>query len=146
MKCPKCQSDNREGVNFCVECGAKFELVCPSCNVKIPLGKKFCGECDQNLIFPSEHAPQEFSFDQKYKRFKNTFLKGLTEKILSQRDRIKGERKQATVMFCDMGSFITLSELLGIEEAYENMDQVYKFLIHKVHNFEGTVWRSFPVY
>jgi predicted amidophosphoribosyltransferase len=99
MKCPKCESDNREGVNFCEECGAKFELVCPSCKAKIPLGKKFCGECDQNLTFPSEHAFQEFSFDQKYKRFENTFPKGLTEKILSPRDRIKGERKQVTVMF-----------------------------------------------
>ncbi len=42
MKCPKCESDNREGVNFCEECGTKFELVCPSCKAKIPLGKKFC--------------------------------------------------------------------------------------------------------
>jgi len=105
MKRPKCESDNRERVNFCEECGAKFELVCPSCKAQIPLGKKFSRECDQNLTLPSEHAPQEFSFDQKYKRFKNTFPKGLTEKILSQRDRIKGERKQVTVMFCDMESF-----------------------------------------
>jgi hypothetical protein len=85
--------------------------------VKIPLGKKFCGECDQNLTFPSEHAPQEFSFDQKYKRFKNTFLKGLTEKILSQRDRVKSKRKQVTAIFCDRESFTPLSELLGIKEA-----------------------------
>ena len=30
---------------------------------------------------------------------------GLTEKILSQRDRIEGERKQVTVIFCDMEGF-----------------------------------------
>ena len=80
MKCPKCESDNREGVNFCEKCGAKFELVCPSVNAKLPLGKKFCRESDQSLTLPSEHAPQEFSFDQKYKRLKNNFPKSLTEK------------------------------------------------------------------
>ncbi len=30
MKCPKCESDNREGVKFYEECGAKFELECPA--------------------------------------------------------------------------------------------------------------------
>ena len=146
MKCPKCESDNRERVNFCKECGAKFKLVCISCKAQIPLGKKFSRECDQNLTLPSEHAPQEFSFYQKYKRFKNTFPKGLTEKILSQSDRIEGERKKVTVMFRNMETFTQLSEFLGIEEAYANMDQVCEILIHKAHNFEGTVRRSFPVY
>ncbi len=42
-------------------------------------------------------------------------------------------------MFCDMEGFTPLSELLGIEEAYSIMDQVYEILIHKVHDYEGTV-------
>ena len=139
MKCPKCESDNREGVNFCEECGAKFELVCPSCKAKIPLGKKFCGECGQNLTLLSEQAPKEFSFDQKIEKIQKYLPKGLTEKILSQRNRIEGERKQVTVMFCDMQGFTPLSELLGIEEAYAIIDQIYEILIHKVHDYEGTV-------
>jgi len=139
MKCPKCESDNREGVNFCEECGAKFELVCPSCKAKIPLGKKFCGECGQNLTLLSEQAPKEFSFDQKIEKIQKYLPKGLTEKILSQRNRIEGERKQVTVMFCDMEGFTPLAELLGIEDAYAIIDQIYEILIHKVHDYEGTV-------
>jgi len=65
--------------------------------------------------------------------------KGLTEKILSQRDRIEGERKQVTVMFCDLVGFTQLVERLGPEEAYNIMDQVYEILIQKVHDYEGTV-------
>jgi ABC-type oligopeptide transport system substrate-binding subunit/class 3 adenylate cyclase len=42
-------------------------------------------------------------------------------------------------MFCDMEGFTPLSELLGIEDAYSIMDQVYEILIHKVHDYEGTV-------
>ncbi len=42
-------------------------------------------------------------------------------------------------MFCDMEGFTALSESLGPEEAYSVMDQVYEILIHKVHDYEGTV-------
>jgi predicted ATPase/class 3 adenylate cyclase len=65
--------------------------------------------------------------------------KGLTEKILAQRDKIEGERKQVTVMFCDMEGFTPLTEKIGPEEAYGIMDKIYELLIHKVHDYEGTV-------
>jgi hypothetical protein len=38
-------------------------------------------------------------------------------------------------MFCDMEGFTPMSELLGIEEAYSVMDQVYEILIHKVYDY-----------
>ena len=49
MKCQKCGYENREGVKFCEECGAKLKLECPACKAKLPLGKKFCGECGHEL-------------------------------------------------------------------------------------------------
>jgi class 3 adenylate cyclase/tetratricopeptide (TPR) repeat protein len=42
-------------------------------------------------------------------------------------------------MFCDMEGFTMLSENHGPEEAYSIMDKVYEILIHKVHDYEGTV-------
>jgi class 3 adenylate cyclase/tetratricopeptide (TPR) repeat protein len=42
-------------------------------------------------------------------------------------------------MFCDMEGFTSLTEKLGSEEMYSVMDQVYEILIHKVHDYEGTV-------
>jgi class 3 adenylate cyclase len=88
---------------------------------------------------PSKQAAKELSFDEKLDKIQRYLPKGITEKILSQRDRIEGERKQVTVMFCDMESFSPLVETLGPEEAYSIMDQVYEILIHKVHDYEGTV-------
>jgi class 3 adenylate cyclase len=96
-------------------------------------------ECVHNLSLPSEPSPKEPSLDEKLAKIQRYLPKGLTEKILAQRDRIEGERKQVTVMFCDMEGFTALSERLGPEEAYSIMDQVYESLIHKVHDFEGTV-------
>jgi predicted amidophosphoribosyltransferase len=99
MKCPKCQFENREVVKFCEECGAKFEFKCPACKATIPLGRKFCGECGHKFETPAETSPKDLSFDEKLKKIQKYLPKGLTEKILSQRDRIEGERKQVTVMF-----------------------------------------------
>jgi len=139
MKCPKCQFDNREGVKFCEKCGARMELVCPSCGAKIPLDRQFCGECGHNLSLPSEPSRKDLSLDEKLAKIQRYLPKGLTEKILAQRGKIEGERKQVTVLFCDMEGFTTISDKLGPEEAYSIMDQVYELLIHKVHDYEGTV-------
>jgi len=63
MQCPKCQFENREGIKFCEECGAKFELECPACRANIPLGRKFCGECGHDFTKPSKPFPKELSFE-----------------------------------------------------------------------------------
>jgi hypothetical protein len=102
MKCSKCGFENPEGIKFCGECGAKLEMTCPKCNFSNPPQFKFCGECGQELAVPSEASPKELSFDEKLDKIQRYLPKGLTEKILAQRDRIEGERKQVTVMFCDM--------------------------------------------
>ncbi len=139
MKCPQCQFENREGAKFCKECGAKLDLACSQCGNILPPDSKFCDECGCQLILPAKSAPKELSFDEKLTKIQKYLPKGLTEKILSQKDRIEGERKRVTVMFCDMAGFTPLSEQLGPEEAYSIMDKVYEILIHKVHDFEGTV-------
>ncbi|MEJ2587071.1 MAG: adenylate/guanylate cyclase domain-containing protein [Deltaproteobacteria bacterium] len=139
MKCKKCQTDNPETRKFCRECGAKLVLLCSHCGSENLPGDKFCGECGHDLATPSEPAPKDLSFDEKLDKIQRYLPKGLTEKILSQRDKIEGERKQVTVMFCDMEGFTPLVERLGAEEAYGIMDKVYELLIHKVHDYEGTV-------
>jgi len=139
MKCPKCQHENPSDARFCNGCGQKLELACPECGKTNPPQSRFCNGCGHNLSVPSEPTRRELSFDEKVKKIQKYLPKGITENILAQRDRIEGERKQVTVMFCDMEGFTPLSEKLGPEEMYTLMDQVYEILIHKVHDYEGTV-------
>jgi len=139
MKCPKCQSENREGAKFCNECGNKLEILCTECGNVNREGSKFCDECGHDLTLPTKPTPKALSFDEKLDKIQRYLPKGLTEKILAQRDKIEGERKQVTVMFCDMEGFTAFAEKLGPEEAYGIMDQIYELLIHKVHDYEGTV-------
>jgi class 3 adenylate cyclase/tetratricopeptide (TPR) repeat protein/ribosomal protein L40E len=139
MKCPKCQFDNPEDINFCGKCGAKLEGICPNCNFSNPPEFSFCGKCGQNLITPPGPTSKELSFDEKLAKIQRYLPKDLTQKTLAQRDKIEGERKQVTVMFCDMEGFTSLTEKVGPEETYSIMDEVYEILIHKVHDYEGTV-------
>ncbi len=139
MKCPKCQFENREDAKFCKECGNKFELHCPSCGHPYHVGSKFCDECGHDLAAPSEQQSVDISFEEKLDKIQRYLPDGLTEKILAQRGKIEGERKQVTVMFCDAEGFSLLSEKLGPEKVYSIMDEVFEILIHKVHEYGGTV-------
>ena len=139
MKCPQCQFGNREGAKFCKECGAKLDLTCFQCGNILPPDSKFCDECGSQLIPPSSCAPKDLSLNEKLTKIQKYLPKGLTDKILSQKDRIEGERKLVTVMFCDMAGYTPLSEQIGPEEVYSIMDEIYEILIHKVHDYEGTV-------
>jgi class 3 adenylate cyclase/predicted ATPase len=139
MKCPKCQTENPEGMKFCVECGKKLETICPKCGFGNSPIFKFCGECGHDLSLPLEPIPKGLSFEEKLGKIQRYLPKDLTQKILAQKDKIEGERKQVTVMFCDMEGFTSLTEKLGSEQMYSIMDEVYEILIHKVHDYEGTV-------
>ena len=139
MKCPNCQSENPETRKFCRECGAKLSHICPQCGHDNLPGDKFCGECGQDLAISSQAPPVELSFEEKLENIQRYLPGGLTEKILAQRGKIEGERKQVTVMFCDTEGFSALSEKLGPEKVYSLMDEVFEMLIHKVNEFGGTI-------
>jgi class 3 adenylate cyclase/tetratricopeptide (TPR) repeat protein/ribosomal protein L40E len=139
MKCSKCGFENPEGKKFCGKCGMKIELICPSCNAFNPPDFTFCGECGRHLSVPSKPTPKDLSFDEKLAKIQKYLPGNITEKILSQRNRIEGERKQVSVLFTDMAGYTTMSEKLDAEEVYALMDQIYEILIHKVTEYGGTV-------
>jgi len=138
MKCPSCQVENAATRKFCRECGGRLLVKCPVCKAENAPGDKFCGECGRP-VDPVCSPVREMTFDEKISKIQKYLPQGLTDKVLSQRDRIEGEKKQVTVMFCDMEKFTTISEKIGPEGVYFLMDQVYELLIHKVHYFGGTV-------
>ena len=139
MKCLKCQFENPKEIQFCVECGNKLAINCPECSFTNSPTFKFCGKCGGSLNLSSEPSSKFTSFDEKLSKIQKYLPEGIAEKILSQRNRIEGERKHVTVLFCDIAGFTPLTEKLGPEGTFSLMDQIYEILIHKVNEYEGTV-------
>lgn len=139
MRCPKCQFENANAIDFFGKCGAKLERFCPQCNFDNPSGYEFCGKCYDKLSLPAEQKQRELSFDEKLNNLQKYLTKGPTENILFQWNRIKGEFKQVTVIFCDLDGFTSLSKKIDPDKANTFVDQVFEILTNNVHDYEGTV-------
>jgi class 3 adenylate cyclase len=134
MNCPQCQVENREGRRFCAECGVSLALVC-SCGFSNEPGEKFCGGCGkklENRTPPSSSTSQSVSPD--------TYTpKHLTEKILTSKSALEGERKQVTVLFADLKGSMELLADRDPEESRTLLNAVVERMMEAVHRYEGTV-------
>ncbi|MCX5910949.1 MAG: zinc ribbon domain-containing protein, partial [Deltaproteobacteria bacterium] len=102
MKCARCLSETLRDQKFCPECGAPFPHPCPRCGADTFPADKFCGGCGGAIKDSPPGTIKDPSFEEKLARLQRYLPQGLTAKILAQKDKIEGERKQVTVMFCDL--------------------------------------------
>jgi len=63
----------------------------------------------------------------------------LTERILTSRSALEGERKQVTVLFADLRGSMELLANRDPEEARQLLDPVLERMMDAVHRYEGTV-------
>jgi class 3 adenylate cyclase/tetratricopeptide (TPR) repeat protein len=63
----------------------------------------------------------------------------LTEKILTSRPALEGERKQVTVLFADVKGSMELLADRDPEEARTILDPILEYMMEAVHRYEGTV-------
>lgn len=64
MKCPKCQFENPEQMQFCGKCGAKLESICPQCKSSNSPEFNFCGKCGHALSEPEAAPAMDYSEPQ----------------------------------------------------------------------------------
>lgn len=65
--------------------------------------------------------------------------KHLAEKILTSRSALEGERKQVTVLFCDLANSTPLAERLGSEHMHTLLNRFFELALDAVHRYEGTI-------
>ena len=88
ISCANCKADNSEDRKFCKKCGAKLAEVCGSCGFTNQSDADFCGGCGLKL----------------------------TKFTSSEKTEQDAERRQLTVMFCDLVGSSELAEKLDPEE------------------------------
>ncbi len=98
VRCSKCRSDNPAGKKFCAACGTALVVLCAKCASENSAASQFCGDCGADLDAST--------------------VAGHKEALVGQ-EVPGGERRQLTVMFCDLVNSTALSEQLDPEELRE---------------------------
>ena len=89
MQCPVCDAVNRDGRKFCSRCGVSLTRHCPDCNFNNEHDAGYCGECGTALINDSIAGRGRGVSDKSVRPGAGYAV-------------IQPERKQITVMFCDL--------------------------------------------
>lgn len=116
---------------------------CPSCGTESPPGFKFCGECGAPFSGSTEPTeperaerppaapppPPPHAYTPPH----------LAQEVLHSRSAVEGERKQVTVVFCDLVGSTALAERLGPEAMHLLLNRFFEAALAEVHRYEGTV-------
>ena len=93
MQCLQCQYANPAAAKFCLNCGTRLPQVCAQCQQVLPPEAKFCMACGRSLTNEIASETQD----------EQAFLPD-------------AERRQLTVMFCDLVGSTQLSGQLDPED------------------------------
>src|SRR5712691_7663792 len=130
MRCPSCAFENPAGMKFCNECGAPLKSRCPQCGFENPPHAKFCGECGMSFRGQFSASAQR---DQQAEQ-----AVPVTPRSAGQSPP-EAERRQLTVMFCDLVGSTTLSERLDPEELREVVQAYHRVSGEAIDHFEGHI-------
>jgi TOMM system kinase/cyclase fusion protein len=121
MRCASCGSTNPEGARFCIECAALLGRRCQGCGVGNLPQAKFCAQCGASLVVQPK-------------------VDGRPREVEGKADtRREGERRQLTVMFCDVVGSTALSERLDLEEWRAVVRSYHAACATVIRRFEGHV-------
>jgi class 3 adenylate cyclase/tetratricopeptide (TPR) repeat protein/energy-coupling factor transporter ATP-binding protein EcfA2 len=126
VQCRQCQHENNEAAKFCEECGSKLVRACPSCGHEVSPQAKFCSECGSALATDVQssksqgHSPAPPPSPPEW-------------------TSSDGERRQLTVMFCDLVGSTALSERLDPEELREVVRSYQQVSAEVIGRYEGHI-------
>jgi class 3 adenylate cyclase/tetratricopeptide (TPR) repeat protein len=121
MQCPGCQHENESAARFCEGCGMQLARRCPSCGKDLGPQARFCSGCGATLAEPSAARP------------------ATPPQTAPDVAAPPGERRQLTVLFCDLVGSTPLAQQLDPEEWRFMVAQYHKAAAGAVERFGGHV-------
>ncbi|MEH2613043.1 class 3 adenylate cyclase [Bradyrhizobium sp. AZCC 1693] len=123
MDCPRCGSANPDGKSFCGDCGERLPRRCKVCGNESAPGKKFCADCG---------APLAAAGSGTAARRTRVFAPAATAANTA-------ERRQLTVMFCDLVGSTALSARIDPEDLREVIATYHGCVAEVVDHYGGFV-------
>ena len=124
MSCSSCGHENPSLARVCLRCGAALALRCPGCQVELPTTAKFCLECGTPVV-QGESASRALALASA-----DTDVARL------------GERRQLTVLFCDLVGSTPLAQQLDAEDWREVLAQYHAAAAGAVARWGGHVAKN----
>jgi len=121
MHCTKCGFENPAGTHFCGQCATPLNMQCPSCGYKNPPNFEFCGQCAAHLITTNNNTASTKSSSQPGSNLQ------------------EAERRQLTVLFCDMVGSSALSASIDPEELRDIMRDYRATCSEVVARYDGHI-------
>lgn len=130
MRCTKCGFENPEGMKFCGQCAASLVPVCSHCHFENPVGFKFCGSCGKPLDAQTSDTVSDTQSGDSG-----------TNPVSSHTvaSHPQAERRQLTVMFCDVVGSAALSEHVDPEDLRDIMGEYRDSCQKVVNQFHGHI-------
>jgi class 3 adenylate cyclase len=135
VACPPEHHHSGQG-HFCPTCGAPLPVICPQCQQENAPGSNFCNACGMSL---AQAAPARLTMHVKAAEPLSYTPRHLAEEILTTRSALEGERKQVTVLFCDLVGSTPLADHLGPEGMHALLNRFFEFALSAVHRYGGTI-------
>ena len=130
MTCSECGFESPAGMQFCGECGARLPTRCPGCGFDNPPRAKFCGGCGTALTGPTPSAGSAGAGGRRSRE---------SPTPEAQAASTAAERRQLTIMFCDLVGSTRLSGRLDAEDLREVI-RAYQAACEKVtRRYEGHI-------
>src|SRR5215471_4693375 len=118
MRCPNCMAQNAAARRFCAKCGSPLPSPCPACGFENEPTALFCGGCGKPVAEAAAPAPPAPTPPTRTDA---------------------AERRQLTVMFCDLVGSTALASLLDPEDLREVIGAYHKCVADTISRFDGFV-------
>src|SRR5437867_10445257 len=138
MRCASCGFENPAGMKFCGECAAPLQRRCPHCGFENPPGFKFCGACATSLTGRQEGEKAKRAKGEREAESQSFQTLDARRQTLDS-SRPEAERRQLTVMFCDLVGSTHLAEHLDPEDWRATVQEYQRLCATVVHHYAGHI-------
>jgi class 3 adenylate cyclase/tetratricopeptide (TPR) repeat protein len=135
MQCPQCRFENPQGMRFCGQCGTPLPLLCSVCGTVNPPGFNFCGVCGSAL---GAGAPGPVAPGAGFAPAGGGGGAAEPLAALGAGGQV-AERRQITVMFCDLIGSTALASASDPEEFRELLQAYQLASAGAIERFEGYI-------
>ena len=138
MRCTACGAELIAGKKFCHACGTRIAAQCRGCGARVESDFRFCPDCGLQLGAELHDATPPPAEDSLARLSRRSLPEELAHKIRAA-GVIEGERKQVTVLFCDLSGSTAIAERLDPEDYHDLLDRYLELAFQEIYRYEGIV-------